>query len=392
MEGISPSNPDSISPEKSVSRQMGSVRQPVSCEPCRRRKIKCSKTIAPCDTCRRRGCADHCIYKGSRDESSSITSIAPNRELLDRISNLETLLKKHTGAHIPFSTSDATHTSTMLSPPMEYAQPFHTSPGSFTSENSSHHSYSPDRSAGGSHGVGVLASSLNGNVRYEPRSSQWTSVLANTKLSTTTPSLEDQDDPSVLASGFPFISSIPSMDELLSVLPPMQQCDYLKNTYFTVFSPVSCPHLFDLYHDADACKLFHILHEPTFHAQYAQFLDDPSSVPVSWLAILFILLSLAVTALEESDPVLRDLARGPSACNNIRLLSRRYREAAMKCLAKQGVFWGKHNVQSLQALIMLVYAMGHSQDPTWVLLGKSSFIHSTLLRPPPKTRMTSSYF
>jgi hypothetical protein len=41
----------------------------------------------------------------------------------------------------------------------------------------------------------------------------------------------------------------------------------------------------------------------------------------------------------------------------------------MKCLAKQGVFWGKHNVQSLQALIMLIYAMGHSQDHTWVLLG-----------------------
>jgi len=48
----------------------------------------------------------------------------------------------------------------------------------------------------------------------------------------------------------------------------------------------------------------------------------------------------------------------------------RYRDAAMKCLAKQGVLLGKHNVQSLQALIMLVYAMGHSQDPTWVLLGR----------------------
>jgi hypothetical protein len=77
-----------------------------------------------------------------------------------------------------------------------------------------------------------------------------------------------------------------------------------------------------------------------------------------------------VTALEESDPVLRDLARGPDASNNIRVLSRRYREAAMKCLAKQGVFWGKHNIQSLQALVLLVYAMSHSQDPTWALLGE----------------------
>jgi hypothetical protein len=42
----------------------------------------------------------------------------------------------------------------------------------------------------------------------------------------------------------------------------------------------------------------------------------------------------------------------------------------MKCLAKQGVFWGKHDVKSLQALVLLIYAMGHSQEPTWVLLGQ----------------------
>lgn len=83
-----------------------------------------------------------------------------------------------------------------------------------------------------------------------------------------------------------------------------------------------------------------------------------------------------MTGLEDDDPVLRDLARGADPCSNIRVLSRRYREAAMKCLAKQGVFWGKHNVQSLQALIILIYAMGHSQDHTWVLLGKTE--HSNM--------------
>ena len=109
------------------------------------------------------------------------------------------------------------------------------------------------------------------------------------------------------------------------------------------------------------------------------FVEHPSSVPVSWLAILFILLSLAVTGLEEDDPVLRDLARGQDACSNIRVLSQRYREAAMKCLAKQGVLWGRHNVQSLQALIMLIYAMGHSQEPTWVLLGMLCLIMSVFV-------------
>ena len=99
-------------------------------------------------------------------------------------------------------------------------------------------------------------------------------------------------------------------------------------------------------------------------------MDNPSSVPVSWLAVLFVILSLAVTTLEDTDIVLRDLARGKDPCGNIRMLSSRYREAAFKCLTRQGVFWGRHNVQSLQALVLLVYAMGHNQDPTWVLLGE----------------------
>lgn len=97
-------------------------------------------------------------------------------------------------------------------------------------------------------------------------------------------------------------------------------------------------------------------------------------MPVSWLAILFIVLSLAITSLDDDDPVLHDLARGRDASTNIALLSKRYREAAMKCLSRQGVFWSKHNVQSLQALILLTYAMGHSQEPTWVLLGKHNLI------------------
>ncbi|TVY39561.1 putative transcriptional regulatory protein, partial [Lachnellula subtilissima] len=46
-----------------------------------------------------------------------------------------------------------------------------------------------------------------------------------------------------------------------------------------------------------------------------------------------------------------------------------YREATLRCLAKHGVFWGNNNTHSLQALVLVVYAMGHSQEPSWVLLG-----------------------
>ena len=208
----------------------------MSCEPCRRRKIKCSRTRPPCDTCRRRGCGDSCVYKGSREDSSTASHAAGNEELLNRICNLENLLRQQTGAQIP-RVNGGLETS-IPSPPTDSVQSFRLSPESSTSENQTYLSDSPGLS---SHGVGVLTSTPNGNVRYEPRSSQWASVLANTSLSTRTPSLEVEDNARDLY-GFPFTTSaIPTIDDLLSLLPPMQQCDYLKNTYFTVFSPVSIP-------------------------------------------------------------------------------------------------------------------------------------------------------
>jgi hypothetical protein len=225
-------------PQRS-NRPAGSVRQPVSCEPCRQRKIKCSRTCPPCVTCRRRGCTDICVYKKTRDDAPSIATTGANEELLNRISNLEALLRKYTGAQIPNSAGDGQLTGPMLSPPMDFNGPVEPSPvsGSFASESPSQMSYSSEPTA--ARRLGVLTTSQNGNVRYEAQSSQWTSVLANTGLSNMTSTLEDYEDSGV-GSGFPFTSSPPpSVDELLALLPPTQQCGYLKDTYFAVFSPVS---------------------------------------------------------------------------------------------------------------------------------------------------------
>jgi hypothetical protein len=232
----------SHSPPQRTNKPAGSVRQPVSCEPCRKRKIKCSRTKPPCETCRRRGCMESCVYKKARGEPQPSHAPAHNEELLNRISNLESLLRKHTGAHIPDSLNG--FTSPMLSPPMEINQTVQTSPipGSFHSESPSQLSYSSEHAqASRAHRLGILTTSPTGNVRYEAQSSQWTSVLANTGLSLRTPTLDDPED-SGTNLGMPFMSSPPpSMDELLALLPPTQQCSYLKDTYFVVFSPVICP-------------------------------------------------------------------------------------------------------------------------------------------------------
>ncbi|KAF7864294.1 uncharacterized protein EAF02_010262 [Botrytis sinoallii] len=285
------------------------------------------------------------------------------QELLDRVASLEMQLEKYSRANIDASPNvigkqreDRDVQNTILSPPEEPTAGIPQYDAMPESTSSSSTSSQLENSPPTPRNTGVLTALPNGNVHYSPQISQWNTVLVNTNFAIELPSLDDADDSPPADVGFPFSASASSssisIDGLLSILPPTRQCTYLKDMYFSVLSP-----------------LFHILHDPTFHSQYQQFVENPASTSPSWLAILFVLLALAVTTLDDNHPILRDLGRGADSFANIRVLGKRYREGAMQCLGKQGVFWGKHNVQSLQALILLVYAMNHNQDPTWTILG-----------------------
>lgn len=228
-------NPDIRINNRSASERTTKVRQPVSCEPCRKRKIRCSRTRPPCDTCQRRRCVDSCIYPNPQDAAPApqTASSDVNGMLLTRISNLENVLRQHTQV---IGERDLMGGS-MLSPPTEEAsQSYGLSPDSFTGV--AQMSYTP-ASLSPQH-VGSLITSTSGNTRYEPRMSQWTAVLANTGMDLAAPSLEEApDSPREVECGFPFtLGPVPSTEELIALLPPIQHCDYLKNTYFKVFSPV----------------------------------------------------------------------------------------------------------------------------------------------------------
>lgn len=209
-------------------RSSGNVRQPVSCEPCRKRKIKCSRTHPPCDTCRRRRCAESCLYKAQHDGQPATPSTVVNQDLLTRISNLEQMLRKHTELA---ADECAVQNTPVIA---EHQHTSQLSPESLTSENLSYLTPPDERPQP----VGHLKTSPSGNIQYQPQRSQWTSVLANTNLSIGTPSLDDQDTED-FSTGFPLSSSPSSTGDLLSLLPPVQQCERLKNTYFAVFSPVN---------------------------------------------------------------------------------------------------------------------------------------------------------
>ncbi|EXJ70226.1 uncharacterized protein A1O5_06294 [Cladophialophora psammophila CBS 110553] len=155
-----------------------------------------------------------------------------------------------------------------------------------------------------------------------------------------------------MSLNFPFSIDLPATrSALLAALPPARQCDELKNIFFEVFSP-----------------LFHILHDPTFHAEYANFCQCRGEVSLSFLALLFVILSISVTALDSDHPLLADLGMETTASANIKSLATKYRAAAMGCLSADQFLW-RHNLHTVQALVLLIYALSHAHGPSWALLG-----------------------
>jgi hypothetical protein len=111
-----------------------------------------------------------------------------------------------------------------------------------------------------------------------------------------------------------------------------------------------------------------MLHDPTFHHQYRQFQQEPESVSLSWLALLFTVLATGVLALDSQNDILAELSRRSTASQKVAELTERYRSAAFRCLEADGYLW-RQNLFTLQALIILVYGISHSHGQAWSLLG-----------------------
>ncbi|KAK8093990.1 fungal-specific transcription factor domain-containing protein [Apiospora hydei] len=76
-------------------------RPPVSCEPCRTRKLKCNRS-SPCDACAKRGKSTACVYAPNAGRARS----EPNRhrDMKDRLNNLERLVSSLLTGEAPVRT------------------------------------------------------------------------------------------------------------------------------------------------------------------------------------------------------------------------------------------------------------------------------------------------
>ncbi|CAI7665783.1 unnamed protein product [Penicillium viridicatum] len=303
---------------------------PISCENCRRRKIRClsSDERAPCDTCLRRGYAFSCRFR----TESIAKAPTPNDDLTKQIPELLDLLKQNisiTSASLdrrrgsedsPFQRLEA---DTMITPAR-------------TEETCSEMPPS-----------GRLLTSPSNHVRYVSFDRVGDANLVEMM----------QEPVSDLFSGSFFLAQDPKIHEsLLHTLPPLSICDELIKTYLNVFSP-----------------LLHILHEPTFKVKYQEMKTDPQSAPLPFLGLIFVILSLAVTSLEDENTLIAELSTEPSHVCSVRNIAAQYRSIAMRCLAADN-FMIQNNLCTLQCLVLLIYAIGHAGGPTWSLLGTTLHI------------------
>jgi hypothetical protein len=127
---------------------------------------------------------------------------------------------------------------------------------------------------------GSLHTTEDGHQRFIPQSMLWSPDQA-----------QRFETSSASPSSFGLARSS-SVEELLAALPSRKACHELVDVYFASFA-----------------SLFHILHDPTFRQQYACFVEDPRSMPLAWLALLYSLLATAVLALPPDSELLADLSR-----------------------------------------------------------------------------------
>ncbi|KAF4990268.1 hypothetical protein FGRMN_8576 [Fusarium graminum] len=142
------------------------------------------------------------------------------------------------------------------------------------------------------------------------------------------------------------------------MLPPASVTEYLVARYFGTL-----------------CSLFHILHGPTFQNQFLAFLKEPEKVSLSWLALLFAIISLTLKTIEASDAGLVVLWQETSFPRDLSILSQKYRNAAMMALS-QDQFLVRHEISTLEALLILVHMISHNEGPEygWALLGSATNI------------------
>ncbi|GLA66179.1 hypothetical protein AtubIFM55763_010906 [Aspergillus tubingensis] len=263
-------------------------RVPLSCAPCRQRKLKCNRA-QPCENCIKRGDATSCSYaqanvrKKNPPPLSASSSPDDMQNRIDRLENLVlSLMTNGSQAGGPAaalaaisgnssSTGSVPHTGDVdieddapNAPEESDTEQVTKSFGIMKVDNNKSWYFSEAHWATVMHDITEVRNFFQTHKKqYEEQAQK----LEATKLPT-----------DVSGSALLFGATKPlSRAEIMSSFPSKYTTDMLIERYFSCYDPST-----------------HILHGPTFQAQYNRHWEDPSQTCTVWIAMLFAMMRLAM--------------------------------------------------------------------------------------------------
>ncbi|KAF2716098.1 hypothetical protein K431DRAFT_279648 [Polychaeton citri CBS 116435] len=239
----------------------------LACTPCHRAKLKCNREVV-CDQCSKRSRVSQCVYteQGLRFNTAR-QNAASMRAKLDRLEKLFVHLKGDSNSKVQL--------------PDFFGQAHHDEGGAPCS--------SPC--------LKVTSFSRPAGNTYHISPSHWESIMddiadvkAYFEMEDCLESLDSYEsfEPGGSASGIqPYfnVSVIPTKEDLLLLLPSKLDTDRLVGSWYNGIDPLRL-----------------IVHAPSFQIDYQLFWQDPASVDMQWLAMLFAI----ITAGAEISGQIRD--------------------------------------------------------------------------------------
>ncbi|KAF2260091.1 hypothetical protein CC78DRAFT_502103 [Lojkania enalia] len=315
----------------------------LSCNLCRRRKLKCDRK-QPCKTCFDRGLSLSCTYSRNVPSSTLEPRATPNN-VHDRIDQLERLVT---------SLIDSTATTNIPNPttPNGFATtPRDTDPGSLQSDQSfaGEVAGTPDRVK------------LADDATTYTGSAHWTSILdgiAELKDHLddipTTPQPRDPTQSELSGPDLLFgHERHASQSDILASLPERSEVDKLITTYFASLDVSGA-----------------IIHKPSFMHEYNAFWKNPFGAPIMWLGLLFSILCVG-TRFQHIHDYSGDEFCDPSATSLYLARMDFYRGKVVQCMILANYTkTPPHTIETFMHYFIAEYLRSQdAQFGTWVLIG-----------------------
>ncbi|OJD15239.1 hypothetical protein AJ78_04503 [Emergomyces pasteurianus Ep9510] len=309
-------------------------RVPLSCGPCRTRKLKCNRQ-QPCHNCISRGHDDLCVFANGKTSRTITPQTQGMESRLNRLERLVTSLTAEPGMASHLLEGSKTAAVTKSSSDDDSSQQ-DSIPELGTMEEEE-----PYRGSTNWHDVlqeiGALKNTWD-QLKFDMEADELDQAFAQ-GLSTNGP---------VLTAGNP---GLPDKAELLASLPPKSTADMFVKKFFDPNDPA--PPLL-------------VIHEPTFLKQYDEHWENPEKTSVAWLGLLFSMLWMTIQSeIESPTSAAQYMGVGET-------LAELYRARTAQCLMHASIIRSEPHVIETMCFQALAEYMRRKdiESGVWMALGQ----------------------